>query len=96
MSRSKTGTKIRLPDSLPIPIEDVPTAYQNRVNSNNINATIFKFYEKFDHPFSQVFIFGNMFPESHGSLLCRLQAVSKIHVSIYPYLISGLVNCSTM
>ena len=24
------------------------------------------FTEKFDHPFSQIFIFGNMFPESHG------------------------------
>ena len=25
-----------------------------------------KFSEKFDHPFSHVFIFRNMFPESHG------------------------------
>ena len=31
------------------------------------------------------------------SLLCRLQAVSKIHVPIYPYLISeGRWNCSTL
>ena len=27
-----------------------------------------KFSEKFDHPFWHVFIFGNMFPESHGFL----------------------------
>ena len=38
----------------------------NRVNSSNFNATILKFSEKFDHPFSHVFIFGNLFPESHG------------------------------
>ena len=31
------------------------------------------------------------------SLLCRLQAVSKIHVSIYPYLICEVRrNCSTL
>ena len=30
-----------------------------------------KFSEKFDHPFSHVFKFFNMFPESCGSLLCR-------------------------
>ena len=31
------------------------------------------------------------------SLLCRLQAVSKIHVPIYPYIISeGRRNCSTL
>ena len=31
------------------------------------------------------------------SLLCRLQAVSKIHVPMYPYLISeGGRNCSTL
>ena len=39
---------------------------KNRVNSSNSNATILKFAEKFDHPFSHVFIFGNMFPASHG------------------------------
>ena len=37
-----------------------------RVNSCNFNATILKFFEKLDHPFSHVFIFGNMFFESHG------------------------------
>ena len=39
---------------------------KNRVNSSNLYATILKFSEKFDHPFSHVFIFRNMFPESHG------------------------------
>ena len=40
--------------------------YKNRVNSSKFNATILKFTETFDHPFLHVFIFGNMFPESHG------------------------------
>ena len=31
---------------------------------SNFNAMSFKFSEKFDHPFSHVYIFGNMFPES--------------------------------
>ena len=39
---------------------------KNRVNSSNFNATILKFSEKFDHPFSHVFIFGNIFSESRG------------------------------
>ena len=38
----------------------------DRVKSSNFNATILKFSEKFDHPFSHVFIFCNMFPESRG------------------------------
>ena len=33
-------------------------------STSNFNATILKFSEKFDHPFSHVFIFGNMIPES--------------------------------
>ena len=37
----------------------------NRVNSSNFNATILKFAEKFDHPFSHVFLLGNMFTENH-------------------------------
>ena len=37
------------------------------------------------------------FPRVAVSLLCRLQTVSKIHVPIYPYLISELRrNCSTL
>ena len=39
---------------------------KNRVISTNFNSTILKFSEKFVHPFSHVFIFGNMLPESHG------------------------------
>ena len=38
----------------------------NWVNSNNFIATTLRFSEKFYHPLSPVFIFGNMFPESHG------------------------------
>ena len=34
--------------------------------SRNFNTTILKFSEIFDHPFLHSFIFGNMFPESHG------------------------------
>ena len=33
--------------------------------TSNFNATILKFSEKSDHPFSQVIRFGNMFPPSH-------------------------------
>ena len=39
---------------------------KNRDNSSNFYPTILKFSEKFDHPFSHVFIFGNMIPEIHG------------------------------
>ena len=39
---------------------------KNRVNSSNFNATILKLSEKFDHSFSHVFIFGNVFLESYG------------------------------
>ena len=38
----------------------------NWVNSNNFIATTFWFSEIFNHPFSHVFIFANMFPESFG------------------------------
>ena len=62
-----------------------------------------EFSEKFDHQFSHVFIFGNMFPEMSRnmrvavSLLCHLTAVPKIHVSIYNYLISeGRRNCTIL
>ena len=33
---------------------------------SNLNAMIPKFSEKFDHPFSHVCIFENIFPEGHG------------------------------
>ena len=70
---------------------------ENRVNSINFNATTLKFPEKFDHPF-----FSNKpsnflviyFVRVTVLLLFRLQAVSKIFVPIYPYLISeGRRNC---
>ena len=38
----------------------------NRVNLSNFNATIRIFSVKFDHQFLHVFIFDNMFPESHS------------------------------
>ena len=34
--------------------------------SINFNFTIPEFSDKFDHPFSLVFRFGKMLPESHG------------------------------
>ena len=55
-----------------------PTPYKIKVNNckfieltmgieltGNFKATILKFFEKFDYAFSHVFIFGNMFLESH-------------------------------
>ena len=39
---------------------------KSRVISTNFNCTILKFSGKFDHPFSHVFIFGSMLPESRG------------------------------
>ena len=39
---------------------------KNIVNSGNFNATILNCFAKFVDPFSHVFIFGNMYPESHG------------------------------
>ena len=38
----------------------------NRINSVNFNATSLKLDEKFDHPFSHVFIFGNIIAQGHG------------------------------
>ena len=64
-----------------------------KVNSNNFNGTIFKFSEKFNHTFLDVFIFGNL--RVTVSLRCRLQAVSKIHVPNYPFLISETVSQET-
>ena len=44
---------------------------KNRVKSDNFNATIPKFSEKFDHRFSHVIISANLFPESHGFVVTR-------------------------
>ena len=38
----------------------------NRINSVNFNATSLKLAEKFDHTFSHLFIFRNIFAQSHG------------------------------
>ena len=45
-----------------------------------------KFSEKFDHQFSNVFIFDNMFPESHGFVAlpvtsCIKDTCSKLSLS---------------
>ena len=47
-----------------------------------------KFSEKFDHPFSHVFIFGNMFPESRGFVAvpvtsCIKDTCSNLSLSNY-------------
>ena len=48
-----------------------------------------KFSEKFDHPFSHVFFLYlvSCFLSVTVSLQCRLQAVSMMHVTIYPFVI---------
>ena len=40
-------------------------------------AMILNFSEKFDHPFSHVFIFANMFPESHGFVVMPVTSSIK-------------------
>ena len=59
---------------------------KNRVNPSNCNATILRFSEKFDHPFSHVFKFLNMFPVSHGFVAmpvtsCIKDACSNLSLS---------------
>ena len=59
----------------------------NRVNSSNLNATILKFSEKFEHPFSHVFIFGNKFSGSRGFVAmpvtsCVKDTYSNLSLSI--------------
>ena len=56
-----------------------------------------KFSEKFHHQFLLFLYLVTGFLRVTVSLLCRLQAVSKMHVPIYRYLISeGRQNCSTL
>ena len=58
----------------------------NRVNSNNFNATILKFSEKFYYKFSHVFIFGTMFPESYGFVAMQVTSCIKdtfFNLSLY-------------
>ena len=47
--------------------------HPNQDNSSNFKETILKFSEKFNHPFSQVFIFCYMFQRGTVSSLCRSQ-----------------------
>ena len=47
------------------------------LNSSNINDTMFKIVEKFAHSFSNVFIFGNMFPESQGFVAMTITSCIK-------------------
>ena len=44
---------------------------------NNFNATIFKFSEKIDCPFSPVFIFGYMFPVSRGFVAVQVTMLNN-------------------
>ena len=64
---------------------------------SNFNATIHKFSENFDHPFSHFLYLETFSLRVTVSLICRLQAVSEIHFSICPHLIreEGR-NCSTL
>ena len=56
----------------------------NQVNSKHFNATILKFSEKYDHQYLYVFIFNNMFPESHGFVaICRLEYQRFVNVLFY-------------
>ena len=45
-------------------------------------------FEKIDHQFLDVLYLVTRFLRVTVSLLCRLKAVSKIHVPMYPYLIN--------
>ena len=60
----------------------------NQVNSSNFNGMILKFWEKFNHPSSHVYKFDDMFAESHGLVLCRLQAGSRYMFKFIPILLS--------
>ena len=67
------------------------------MNSSNFNVTILKFSEKFDHPFSHFIYLETCFLRVTVSLQWRLQAEKKVHVPIYPYLITeGRRNCWTL
>ena len=45
---------------------DSSTTISSMVNYSNFNDTILKFFEKYQHSFSKVFIFYNMYPDSRG------------------------------
>ena len=73
---------------LVIRIELTRLIWEPRFSNFLKNSTIhFRMYLYFEMRFPRVMV----------SLLCRLQAVSKKHIPIYPYLISkGRRNCSTL
>ena len=66
---------------------------KNRVNSSSFNATILKFSEKFDHPFSHLSIFGNTLnycssaADTHLKLLDRAVSGARI-------LTGGVFECN--
>ena len=69
----------------------------NRVKSNNFNAAILNFLRNSTIHFSMFLYLVTCFLRVTVLLLCRLQAVSKIHVLFYPYLINDIrQNCSTL
>ena len=57
--------------------------------TSDFNARVLKFSGKFGTAFSHVFVFGNIFPESHGFIGYKPYH-RYIHVPIYPYLISEI------
>ena len=79
----------------------VPKTVQNEsklielVKGIKLTRAILKFYEKFIHPFSYLFIFSNMFPESHGFVF--MPVTSSSNGPIFHYIVSeGRQNCSTL
>ena len=67
--------------------QQIPTLYKikvndifgnkNQVNLRNFNAMILNLFLKFNHPFSHVFIFGNMFPESYSFIAMPVTSCIK-------------------
>ena len=55
---------------------------KNKVSSSDCNAIKLKIWDKFDHPFSHVFIFSNMFPESHSFVAIPVTSCIKDSYSI--------------
>ena len=55
---------------------------ENRINSGIFDATTLKFFEKFDHTFSRMFLFGNAFAQGHGFDAVTVTS-SKYFVSLH-------------
>ena len=68
----------------------IPTPYKIKVNNcklidlviilEQFNATILNCFEKFDHPFSHVFLLSNVYPESHGFVAMPVTSYIKDNV----------------